>query len=57
MDVSGQLHAPAHLNQVPIGQEAGWAQESVWMLWRTEKSYTAGNRAQAVQPVARRYTD
>jgi hypothetical protein len=22
-----------------IGQEAGWASESVWMLWRREKSY------------------
>jgi hypothetical protein len=42
---------------VPIGYEARWAQEPVWTLWRREKSCTAGNRAQAVQPVAHCYTD
>jgi hypothetical protein len=29
---------------VLTGQEAGWAPESVWTLWRTEKSPYAGNR-------------
>jgi hypothetical protein len=38
---------------------AGWALElPVWKLWSREKSLaTAKNRASAVQPVARRYTD
>jgi hypothetical protein len=35
----------------------GWAPESVWVLWRREKSCSAGNLTQAVQPVARCYTD
>jgi hypothetical protein len=33
---------------VPIGQEAGWAPELVWMLW---------TQTRVDQPVARRYTD
>jgi hypothetical protein len=42
MDVSGQHHAPAALSQgkeppVRIVQEAGWAPETVWTLWRREK--------------------
>jgi hypothetical protein len=37
--VSGHLHAPAALlpgkePPVPIGQEAGWAPELVWTIWR-----------------------
>jgi hypothetical protein len=35
--VSGQLHA----SPVPFEQEAGWALESVCMLWRREKPYTS----------------
>jgi hypothetical protein len=42
--MSGQLHAAAALPpgktpppQVPIGKEAGWATEPVWMTWRREK--------------------
>jgi hypothetical protein len=62
MEVSCQFHAPAALPPgkeppVPIGYEAGWAPEPVWMLWRRENFWTAGNRTRAVQPVARRYTD
>jgi hypothetical protein len=34
MEVSGQLHALAALHPVPIGQEAGWAPESVHPLDR-----------------------
>jgi len=34
------LHAPAALPPVPIGQEAGWAPEPVWTLWRREKPLT-----------------
>jgi hypothetical protein len=35
MEVNGQLHAPAALTPgkelpVPIGEEAGWAPQSVW---------------------------
>jgi hypothetical protein len=43
MEASGQLHIPAALPPgkelpVPIREEAGWALEPVWMLWRKEKS-------------------
>jgi hypothetical protein len=43
MEVSGELHTPAALPptkecQVPIVQEAWWAPEVVWTLWRKEKS-------------------
>jgi hypothetical protein len=51
-EVRGQLHALATLPPVPIGWEAGWAPESVWTLWRKEKSCTAGNQTQAIQPIA-----
>jgi len=39
----GQLHAPAALPPwyeplVRIKQEAGWAPELVWMLWRSDNS-------------------
>jgi hypothetical protein len=62
MEESGQLHNPAALPSrkeppVSIGEEAGCAPESVWTLWRREKSFTTGNRTRTVQPVARRYTD
>jgi hypothetical protein len=36
---------------VPIGQEAGWTLEPVWMLW-SKDSCPTWNRAPAVQPVA-----
>jgi hypothetical protein len=42
-----QLHIPAALSP---GKEVGLTPEPVWMLWRREKSYTAGNRTQALQP-------
>jgi hypothetical protein len=62
MNGNGQLHAQAALPPgeeppVTIGQEAGWAQEPVWTLWRREKSCSAGNRRPVVHPVARRYAD
>jgi hypothetical protein len=62
MDVSGQLHAPDTLPPrkeplLPIGQEAGWAQEPVWMRWWREKfPAPAGARTPTIQPVAQRYT-
>jgi hypothetical protein len=60
MEVSGQLQAPASWKElaVAIGQEAGWAQDSVWTLWSKGKSLAlARNLTQAVQAVASRYTD
>jgi hypothetical protein len=56
--MSGQLDAPAALPPrkqfpVPIGQEAGWAPEQVWMLRSGEYSLSLhGNRNPVVQPVA-----
>jgi hypothetical protein len=43
MEASGQFHMPTALSSVkepsvPTGQEAAWAPEPVWMLWRREKS-------------------
>jgi hypothetical protein len=52
MEVSGQLHAPAALLPVPIGQEAGCSPEPVWTLWTTENPCPTGNRIPDVQPVA-----
>jgi hypothetical protein len=59
MDVSSELHTPAAL---PPGERApgthrigGWvAHESVWTLWRREKSlYRESNHdCSVVQPVA-----
>jgi hypothetical protein len=45
VEVSCQLHAPAALlpeksTLAPIVDEAGWAPEPVWTLWKTEKSCT-----------------
>jgi hypothetical protein len=65
MELSGQLHASAALLQakefpLPIGQEAGWAPEPVWTMWRKEKSCPyrdSKSDTSAVQPVASRYTD
>jgi hypothetical protein len=55
MEVSGQLHAPATL---PIAEEAEWAPEPVWTLWRGEKYFVpAGNRTAANQSVACRYVE
>jgi hypothetical protein len=44
MEVSDQFHTLAALPLemdflVWIGDEAGWAPEPVWMLWRRIKSY------------------
>jgi hypothetical protein len=60
LEVRGQLHAPAALlpekdPPVPIGLEARWAPEAVWMTWRRWKSrpYRVSNsEPSAVQPVA-----
>jgi hypothetical protein len=55
MEVSGQLDA---LTPVPIGQEAGWAPESVWALWSKQKPLALdGDLIPAVQPVAHRHTE
>jgi hypothetical protein len=55
--VTGQLQAPAALPPgkeppVHIRQEAGWAPESDWTVWKEENSCIAGNQTRAVQPVA-----
>jgi hypothetical protein len=50
MEVSSQLQAPSrfiHVERIPVptGQEAGWAPELVWELWRRENSLAAaGNQ-------------
>jgi hypothetical protein len=49
MEVSNQLHAPSALPRktslVPNEQDAGRAPDSVWTLWRREKSLVpADNR-------------
>jgi hypothetical protein len=60
MEVSRQLHTPATLppgkeHPVPIAQEAGWAPDPVWTLWRRENFPTpVGNRTPIVQPVSTR---
>jgi hypothetical protein len=59
MEVNGQLHAPAALPSgneplIPIGQEAGWAPESVWTQWGREKF--PGFKPLIIQPIAQHYT-
>jgi hypothetical protein len=43
----------------PLGQEAGWASEPVWTLWRRELLTLPGLElnSSVVQPVASSYTD
>jgi hypothetical protein len=61
MEVSGQLHAPAALPPgkeplVPIGQEAGWAPEPVWMRWWREISQPLpGLKPPIIQSIAQCY--
>jgi hypothetical protein len=66
MGVSGKRHVPAALNPrgkdpVPIGQEAGWAPEPVWIQRLEEKSFRLCRGSNldrpVVQPVSRHYTD
>jgi hypothetical protein len=42
--VSGQLLSSAALLPLPNGQEAGWAADSAWTLWKRESSATTGNQ-------------
>jgi hypothetical protein len=59
MKASGQFHDPAALPPrkyppAPVREETGWAPESVWTVWSTEKSHaSAGIRTPAVQPVGK----
>jgi hypothetical protein len=61
MGVSGQRHALAVLYRgkgilVPIGQEAGWASELLWIQRLEEKSFaSAGYRTRVVQSVVTLY--
>jgi hypothetical protein len=63
MEVSGQLHdlaalPPVKMRSMPIRQEAGWAAEVVWTLWRREISLSStGTRTPSLQLVASLYTD
>jgi hypothetical protein len=58
MEVSGQLYAstvlsPAKEPPPPIGQEAGWAPVTVWLLWRIFLPLREWNPSfSVVQPVA-----
>jgi hypothetical protein len=57
LEVSGQLHAPASLPPVLIGEEVGWALQPVWTTWRGEKSCPSNSNPSAMQPVASGYTN
>jgi hypothetical protein len=55
--MGGQLHGlaaiPPSEPQIPIGQEVGWAAESVCTLLSTDKSVTlAGDRSPAFRPTS-----
>jgi hypothetical protein len=63
--MSGQFHVPAALfpakePQIIIGQEAGWATEPVWKMWRGEKSHPyreSNSDPSVVRSVVSRCTD
>jgi hypothetical protein len=59
LEVSGQLHTPASLPPVPIGEEVGWTPEPVWTTWKREDSWPyldSNSDPSVVQSVASRYT-
>jgi hypothetical protein len=52
------LYSPRKEPTVSIQEEAGWAPELVWTLWRINKYVLPTvNRTPAVQSIACRYTD
>jgi hypothetical protein len=54
----GRALTPGKGPPVPIGQEAGWAPESVWTQRLEERfSVPVGDRTSIVQSVVRHYTD
>jgi hypothetical protein len=51
---------PAALPPIPIGQEVGWVQETVWTLQKRENSWSyrdSNSDLSIVHPVASDYTD
>jgi hypothetical protein len=61
MKVSGQIHAPAALSPgkeppVPVGYEAGWAQDLVWTLWSREKSLAKSIISFLVKQIIKEWT-
>jgi hypothetical protein len=62
MDVSGRLRAPAALpskknQRCTLDRRLSWPQSQFDAVELRKISYLAGNRTQAAQPAARRYTD
>jgi len=54
----GHFTPPGTKPPLPIGQEAGWAPESVWTQWQREKSPSAtpaGNQALVIQSIAQEH--
>jgi hypothetical protein len=54
------LYTRGNSPSVPIGQEAGWAPEPVWTMWRRENfcpHRDSNFHPSVVQPVASLYTD
>jgi hypothetical protein len=59
--VSGQLHISAALSPgkepaVPIGEEARWAPEPVWPIWRSE-NFIPYKDSNSCLSIVSRYTD
>jgi hypothetical protein len=62
MEVSGHFHAPATLPsgkkpQLSVGERAGWASDSVWMLWSKEKSIVPDRNQTPAAQLPCRYCD
>jgi hypothetical protein len=51
------LTTPVKESPAPTGQEAGWAPQPVWTMWRRGKSLAPARIRNPVTPQPSRYTD
>jgi hypothetical protein len=58
VDFKPQLLHLSKTTPAPTERKVGWAPESVWMFWRSEKSLPLPElKSWTIQPIACHYTD